>query len=204
MGLIKQVTLKLITYVNRGIYKLRGVKYGENMNIFGKVYINKHKDAELKIGDDFIFTSGYGLNAISGNVQGSFYIPKPGASIIIGDKVGISASCLWANNNITIGNRVLIGAGTLIIDTDAHSLNYKIRGSRERDLNGQYLDDLNARTLPITIEDDVFIGAKCIILKGVTIGARSIIGAGSVVSSSIPSDCIAAGNPCIVVKSYRK
>ena len=44
------------------------------------------------------------------------------------------------------------------------------------------------------------IGTRCIILKGVTIGARSIIGSGSIVTKSIPSDCIAAGNPCKVIK----
>ena len=52
----------------------------------------------------------------------------------------------------------------------------------------------------IIIEDDVFIGAKCIINKGVRIGARSIIAAGSVVVSDIPSDVIAGGNPCKVIK----
>jgi acetyltransferase-like isoleucine patch superfamily enzyme len=49
------------------------------------------------------------------------------------------------------------------------------------------------------IEDDVLIGARCIILKGVSIGARSIIGAGSIVVKNIPEDCIAAGNPCVVI-----
>ncbi len=53
---------------------------------------------------------------------------------------------------------------------------------------------------PIFIEDDVWIGAHSIILKGVTIGARSIIGAGSVVTKSIPADCVAAGNPCKVIR----
>ena len=53
---------------------------------------------------------------------------------------------------------------------------------------------------PIVIEDDVWIGAHSIILKGVTIGARSIIGAGSIVTKDIPCDCIAAGNPCKVKK----
>ena len=51
----------------------------------------------------------------------------------------------------------------------------------------------------IVIEDDVWVGAHSIILKGVTIGARSIIGAGSVVTKSIPADCVAAGNPCRVI-----
>ena len=41
---------------------------------------------------------------------------------------------------------------------------------------------------------------RCIILKGVTVGARSVIGSGSIVTKSIPSDCIAAGNPCKVIR----
>lgn len=56
------------------------------------------------------------------------------------------------------------------------------------------------KSAPVVIEDDVWVGAHCIILKGVTIGARSIIGAGSVVTKSIPADCVAAGNPCKVIK----
>jgi acetyltransferase-like isoleucine patch superfamily enzyme len=59
------------------------------------------------------------------------------------------------------------------------------------------------QTAPVTIEDDVWIGAQCIILKGVTIGARSIIGAGSVVTKDIPADCVAAGNPCRIIKELK-
>ena len=57
---------------------------------------------------------------------------------------------------------------------------------------------------PIVIEDDVWVGAHSIIFKGVTIGARSIIGAGSVVTKSISADCVAAGNPCRVIKSLNQ
>ena len=57
------------------------------------------------------------------------------------------------------------------------------------------------KSAPIAMEDDVWVGAHSIILKGVTIGARSIIGAGSVVTKSIPADCVAAGNPCMLIKS---
>ena len=59
------------------------------------------------------------------------------------------------------------------------------------------------KSAPVVIEDDVWVGAHCIILKGVTIGARSIIGAGSVVTKSIPADCVAAGNPCKVIKNLK-
>lgn len=50
----------------------------------------------------------------------------------------------------------------------------------------------------------MLIGANCIILKGVTIGNRSVVGAGAVVTKSIPNDCIAAGNPAKIIKDMRK
>jgi acetyltransferase-like isoleucine patch superfamily enzyme len=85
------------------------------------------------------------------------------------------------------------------MDTDAHNLDYRVRASNEM-IGKYYKDSLTAASAPITIEDDVLVGTRCIILKGVTIGARSIIGSGSVVTKSIPSDCIAAGNPCRVIR----
>ena len=78
----------------------------------------------------------------------------------------------------------------LITDTDAHPLDYLARRTSND----------GTKAAPIVIEDDVWVGAHSIILKGVTIGARSIIGAGSVVTKSIPTDCVAAGNPCRVIK----
>lgn len=60
---------------------------------------------------------------------------------------------------------------------------------------------MKVKSAPITIEDDVWIGAFTTILKGVHIGARSIIGANSVVTKDIPADCIAAGNPCRIIRT---
>lgn len=62
---------------------------------------------------------------------------------------------------------------------------------------------MNAKSEPVVIEEDVLIGANSIILKGSRIGARSIIGAGSVVSGFVPSDCVAAGNPCKIIRRIR-
>lgn len=115
------------------------------------------------------------------------------ASIYIGNNVGISASCLWIYKSLRIGDRTKIGGDCIIIDSDAHSLNYLERRNGETDRP-------RAKSKGIVIEEDVLIGARCIILKGVTIGARSIVGAGSVISKDIPADCIAAGNPAKVIK----
>ena len=78
-----------------------------------------------------------------------------------------------------------------MIDTDSHNIDYKIR-------RGQWTDWGVSK--PIVIEDDVFIGVNCIILKGVTIGARSIVAAGTVVTKSFPADCIIGGNPAKIIR----
>ncbi len=85
------------------------------------------------------------------------------------------------------------GGGTYINDSNHHSTDWRDRADRK-------LDVQNAKTAPIVIGDYVFIGARCMILKGVTIGEKSIIAAGSVVVKDIPANCIAGGNPCKVIK----
>jgi len=119
---------------------------------------------------------------------------------VIGDRVGMSATRMWIKTRLTIGNDVKIGGGCLLIDTDCHPLDYRLRAMRPQTQDEiRRIDDAIATAL-ITIEDDVWIGANSIVLKGVTIGARSIIGAGSVVTKSIPPDSIAAGNPARVIR----
>ena len=101
---------------------------------------------------------------------------------------------LTAVNGITIGDNLRTGKNVLISD-NSHG---DPKNMLQRNLHP------NVRPLyskgEIMIGNNVWIGANSIILKGVTIGARSIIGAGSVVTKDIPADCIAAGNPCHVIK----
>lgn len=103
----------------------------------------------------------------------------------------MSSTVLWAHKEIIIGNNVKIGGNCTIIDTDSHSLDYLKRRSASADWGV---------AKPVVIEDDVMLGMNTIVLKGVTIGARTIVGAGSVVTKTLPPDCIAAGNPAKVVK----
>lgn len=169
------------------------VHVGENCQVKGAFYIRISDSARLMIGDNFHMLSGHCTNPLARNIKGCF---AGSGNIIIGDNVGLSSTCIWAHTTITIGNNVNIGGDTILVDSDCHSLNYLDRrpGGMEQ----------NKKSAPITIEDDVLIGTRCIILKGVTIGARSVIGAGSVVSKSIPSDCIAVGNPAKVIKPINK
>lgn len=164
---------------------------GGNLKLIGSFYVRTKKTGQIIIGNNLTISSGFCYNPINRNIRTALFVEN-GATLSIGDNVGISGACLWAHERISIGNNVKIGGDTIIIDSDCHSLDYQKRSS----LN----DQKYKVNKPITIENDVLIGARSIILKGVTIGARSIIGAGSVVVKDIPSDCLAAGNPCKVIR----
>lgn len=174
--------------LNRLYFNLKNVHFGRNLNVFGNVYIIGN--GSITIGDNFCMTSGHAINPICSNLRGVFYTENENSKIHIGNNVGMSSTRMWIHDNLTIGNNVKIGACVLLIDTDTHPIDYHVRRT----------SGLGTKSSPIFIDDDVWIGAHTIVLKGVTIGARSIIGAGSVVTKSIPADCIAAGNPCTVIK----
>jgi maltose O-acetyltransferase len=96
---------------------------------------------------------------------------------------GVSIS---AAERITIGEGCLIGNYVVIMDTDYHDL-------RDHTAPG--------KSAPITIGDNVWLGTRATVLKGVTIGSNSVIGAGSVVTSDIPERSLAFGVPATVIKA---
>jgi acetyltransferase-like isoleucine patch superfamily enzyme len=116
---------------------------------------------------------------------------QAGAVIEIGKNFAMTGGSLVAANRITIGNDVNIGANSTVIDTDFHPLDPIERRQKPQ----------SSETAAIVIENDVFIGMNCIILKGVTIGQNSVIGAGSVVTRNVPPDVIVAGNPAKIIRS---
>lgn len=168
-----------------------GARIGSRSNIKYSLFFKKSKKSKVIIGDDFTFFSSGNLNPLSPGREGAIFA-EGDAIIKIGNMVGMSSTVLWAKVGITIGDRVTVGANTVILDSDCHSLNHLDRWT-ENDMK-------NCKSKPIVIEDDVLIGTGSYILKGVHIGARTVIGAGSVVTKDIPADCIAAGNPCKVIK----
>lgn len=120
-----------------------------------------------------------------------------GKHIFVGDKVIINMNCTFVDNNrIDIGSNVLI-ASNVQIYTATHST--KVNERMVQDWSeGQEI--CRTYALLVKIEDGVWIGGGAVILPGVTIGRNSVIGAGSVVTRSIPANCVAVGNPCRVIK----
>lgn len=181
MNIISFIKYKLNIYrISRDIKRYGGGKVG--------------KKVKLSVAGEFRFGKGVILNSAGIDLhQWSHATVSKGALLEIGDYSGLSSFSIDCKNHVKIGSYVNIGAGCLIMDSNFHSTDWRIRRDRG-------LDKRSANTAPIIIEDDVFIGARSIICKGVTIGARTVIAAGSVVVKDIPADCIAGGNPCKVIK----
>ena len=117
-----------------------------------------------------------------------------GKNIFIGDDVIIGSNCTFIDNErITIGSCVMI-APNLQIYTAYHPILPEDRYIADRDENDPIY--FNTCAQPVEIKDGAWIGGGVIILPGVKIGKNSIIGAGSVVTRSIPDNCVAVGNPC--------
>ena len=175
-------------WYNRELFRLKGVRFGKELKVYKKVYL-QNKNGRLTIGDNFTLTSGDCINPLCRNLRACIFITN-GGSVVIGNNVGMSSPCIWVHESLSIGDNVKIGGNCTIMDNDVHQIDYRDR----RNNNGV------VKTSPVVIENDAWLGANVIVLKGVTIGARSIIGAGSVVTKSIPPDCIAAGNPARVIQ----
>lgn len=120
-----------------------------------------------------------------------------GENIFIGNNVEINMNCVFLDcNRISIGSYSGIGPGVHIY-TVTHPVNPKERLPE----NSQFW---KSYTAPVTIGNNVWIGGGAILLPDVTIGDNTTIGAGSVVTKSIPDNCIAAGNPCRVIRKIEE
>jgi len=189
-------------YFQKCIVFFNSIRFLSNKNVIGGtgarfrglVSISISSYGKLILANNVTIVGGLMINPLGRNIRSMIKIDG-NAIIEIGNNVGMSNVSLWAKSRISIGNNVKIGADCLIFDSDMHSLDFVLR----RDIK---TDGVNAKSLPIVICDDVFVGARCIIMKGVTIGERAIIASGSVVSKSIPPDEIWGGNPASYIKSH--
>lgn len=109
----------------------------------------------------------------------------------------MSSTGIYCLNRVEIGNHVLMRADTIIMDNNFHSLDYSIRRTSKEG----YQHEGTINTAPIIMGNNVFIGTRCIINKGVCIGEGAIIAAGSVGVKDIPTWEVWGGNPAKFIKS---
>ena len=164
---------------------MRGVSLGKQCRFFGMPSIYRFRGSRIEIGPGVEMRSSRKSNVLGLAHSVILTTLARDAVIEIGEGVGLSGTTICAARRITVGAFSIVGADTLITDTDHHA----IAGDRYR-----YSDE-GVQTAPVHIGNNVFIGARSIILKGTRIDDNAVVGAGAVVSGHVPEGAIVAGNP---------
>lgn len=206
-------TIKSICFLFRILYRLitrtwylLSIKYYGNLVFKFKLWIFGVKYANLRIGNQIpkIDVARGGFCELGNHMiiasdsytamgyRSVIYVGKD-AVLKIGHHTGINGTLIFCSKQIMIGNHVKIGGGCRIFDTNFHSVDWKVRMTDADKAIYNF-------SRPLYIGNNVFIGTGCIIGKGITIGDRAIIAAGSVVVKSVPADEIWGGNPAKFIK----
>lgn len=168
--LVSEVLMYLIKPFVWLYLKINGVKIGSNFKFYGFPKVFKTTGSKIEIGDNFECRNWWASNPLGINHPLILCTWSKDAMIKIGNDVGVSGGSIVSNNKITIGDRVLVGANSTIIDTDFHPTSGDKRYSKE-----------NIKSRDVFIGHDVFIGMNSIILKGANISANGIVPAGGIV-----------------------
>ena len=171
-------------------FALAGVPWGKAWRFYGVPIIQRHRRSRMRFGPHLQLRSSTRSNPLGIGHHVLLATIEPGAVLEVGANFGMSGGSVCVAERVTIGDNVAVGANSTIVDTDFHPLEPRMR----------LVAPAEAKTAPVVIEDNVFIGMNCLILKGVIIGRGSVIGAGSVVTKSVPGGVIAAGNPASVIR----
>lgn len=184
--MMKKFIIQFLSKIGCLLLNLRGVRTGRGVILSGLPRIKKFPGASITIGNGVTIHSMVRMNPVLSHPACLAALSNE-ACITMEDGCGISGATLVCVNGIHIGRHTLIGADTLILDTDMH---YPQSGARWGNTGGDA-----EQGKPIHIGEGCFIGARAIILKGVTIGSGAVVAAGAVVTRDVPSGCLAIGNP---------
>lgn len=181
--------IKRTYYAFRNKWHMRaaGVKFEKDLRVNGKILVTNL--GEIEIGSKVVMNSGSVPNPVGTGLM-RLYAENPESRILIEDNVGISSSLIYAAKSVVIKSGTMVGADCVIADSDFHSTVIDLMSGKRG----------AGMASPIIIDENVFIGTRSIILKGVHIGSSSVIGAGSLVTKDIPAGEIWAGNPAKFIR----
>ncbi len=174
---------RIYTFINYLEAFLSAVELGRRCRFHGRTSFHKSHAASIKIGDLCVFRSAPRSNLVGIN-RPCILSAHGAATLTIGTGCGLSGTVIGCFLKVTLGENVRCGANTTISDGEWHPG-----------------DTRAAKPSAITIGNDVWLGLGVTVLKGVEIGANTVVGAGSVVTHSLPGNVVAAGNPCRVIRS---
>jgi len=157
---------------------------------YGIPIFQNNENSIVNIGNFCTFVSSQNINLYAN--RRCAVSAMQNAVIKIGDHCGFTSTVIRAETSIEIGNNVLCGPNCTIMDSDGHPLNYD-----ERNISK------NPDSQPIIISDDVWLGQNVTVLKGCTIGARTVVSGNSTVSHSLPPDVLAGGIPARILKKLK-
>ena len=181
---------KVHTAVARALAAWWRVEVGPGCRFFGLPRFRRLPNSTLRIGANCQFRSARWSNMVGINRPCMLSAMTEEAVLEIGEGSGLSGTVIGCALKVTLGRRVMCGANVTISDTDWHPLEWKPRAEGKV-----------GPSAPVSIGDDVWLGLNVTVLKGVTIGRRTVVGAGSIVSRSLPEGVIAAGSPAVPIRS---
>lgn len=162
-----------------------GVSLNKKVKFLGVAEFKKYPCSRIFISSGTTFRSNLRANFFGLNHACCISTHSKAAEIVIGENCGFSGTSISAYQSVKIGEHVLCGANTVVTDFDWHPVRSKTLMA----------------SAPVVLEDNVWLGANCVVLKGVCIGENTIVGANSVVTRSLPANVLAAGNPAQVIRS---
>jgi acetyltransferase-like isoleucine patch superfamily enzyme len=171
---------------------LQGCRPGRGFKTSGKCSFKARNSGSIRFSSNVTLLSAWRTNRVGLSTPVLIQTFGDG-KIDFGENFGGSGVVISSRSHVKIGKNVNLGGNVRIYDHDFHALDFEKRRLPFKE------QEKFVRTSPIHIGDDVFVGASAMILKGVKIGPRTIIAAGSVVfRGDYPADVILAGNPAVI------
>jgi acetyltransferase-like isoleucine patch superfamily enzyme len=197
-GVLSAMRTRVVSSISTLFFRFRctllGYVCGRGVDIYGWILL-RGPAGTIEIGDEVqLVSSSWRCSASALAQPVRFRTFTRDARIILGPGSGLSGGSITARSKtIRIGRNAIFGPDCMVVDSDFHDP----WPPERRKTNPGF-----ERDAPVSIGENVWIGARSIILKGVVIGDNAVIAAGSVVTRSVPPYALAAGNPARVVKIY--
>lgn len=181
MSIISKIEGRLVSFVmNKRLRRLlvrQNLSFGHSISVIGRLPVLENRGS-MHIGSNTGFRSTPLPPELYTSVNGR---------LVIGNNTFINGGCcIHASKEVILGERCLLAEGVMIADYTFHEIS----------------PCTPAKLAPIVIGSNVWLGVRALVMPGVTIGDHSVIGAGAVVTRSIPERSVAAGSPARVIRTF--
>lgn len=183
---MKNCLFRMLHALKSAWYRLRGMQIGKGCIISGSPEFRLCKGSSIMLGNEVVLHSKHKYNTLIRRPMAISTV-EPGARVELHDYCGLSGCKIVCANHISIGEYTIVGPDTIIYDCKEHEYSPETGWLNRSQRTGS----------PIVIGRRCYIGMRCIILKGVTIGDDCVISAGTIIAQDVPSGHFAQGNPAV-------